>query len=769
MKIKYVEIQNFRKLQSVRLDLASETTVFVGANNSGKTSAILALRRFLVDPRRFDVKDFTLSHWKEINKVGKKWIEAVGQEDPIDGDETFWIKVCPSLDVWLDVEVNEVHHVRHLIPTLDWAGGLLGVRLVFCPKSVEDLRNKFAVAGRNARKLVTDAGDDGADLKIWPTTLSEFIERRLLSQFERRSYLLDPTNLQDPEKGLARPQELLAESEPLDVAPFEGLIRIDDIPAHRGFSDVGDTTRTSGEHNPNDVSGRTNAYRLSEQLRSYYSRHLDPTDGIPESSDLDALKAIKVAQDQFDEKLREGFSAALNELEDLGYPGVTDPKVTISSRIRPAESLNHASAVQYDVANSDDDKDSDLIRLPEQYIGLGYQNLISMVFRLMSFRDAWMQVGKAARTLESGSLTDIAPEPIHLVMVEEPEVHLHAQVQQVFIRKAHHVLRKHENLGKSPMFSTQLVVSTHSSHIAHESDFASLRYFRRLPAGEAARIPISSVVNLSEVFGPDRQTARFVARYLKTTHCDLFFADAAILVEGPAERMLIPHFIRNSYQDLHKRYVTLLEIGGSHAHRLRSLIEKLHLPTLIVTDLDPAENKKGQPITIPARGKGHITRNAVLRYWLPHIKDLDKLLDLPFENKVDQLDSLFSVRVAYQAPVMITLNDNEAEAIATTFEDALAIENLDVFKTLKGKGLVKKFRDAITSSDNVQTLSKELRKALADGQKAAFALDILFMDQATEVRPPTYIAEGLSWLQTHLETTKVERLSTEHLEADHDG
>jgi len=45
--IEFVEIANFRKLLSARVDLSPQTTLFVGANNSGKTSAMLALRRFL--------------------------------------------------------------------------------------------------------------------------------------------------------------------------------------------------------------------------------------------------------------------------------------------------------------------------------------------------------------------------------------------------------------------------------------------------------------------------------------------------------------------------------------------------------------------------------------------------------------------------------------------------------------------------------------------------------------------------------------------------
>ena len=68
-----------------------------------------------------------------------------------------------------------------------------------------------------------------------------------------------------------------------------------------------------------------------------------------------------------------------------------------------------------------------------------------------------------------------------------------------------------------------------------------------------------------------------------------FFADAAILVEGPAERMLVPHFIRNKFTDLDRSYTSFLEIGGSHAHRLKPLIETLGLLTLVITDLDSIE------------------------------------------------------------------------------------------------------------------------------------------------------------------------------------
>lgn len=85
-------------------------------------------------------------------------------------------------------------------------------------------------------------------------------------------------------------------------------------------------------------------------------------------------------------------------------------------------------------------------------------------------------------------------------------------------------------------------------------------------------------------------TRRFVTRYLQTTHCDIFFADAVILVEGAGERILLPHFLKYFKKgELFRSYIAILEIGGSHAFRLRELIECLGLPTLIITDIDAAQ------------------------------------------------------------------------------------------------------------------------------------------------------------------------------------
>jgi predicted ATP-dependent endonuclease of OLD family len=764
MQIKFLEIQNFRKLKSVHIELSEKTTLFVGANNSGKTSAMVALGYFLVDSKRFSINDFTLSNWTVINKIGNAWEKSSTPSDSQANSLIEWEDVLPTLDVWLKIEKTEVHHICHIIPTLSWCiDDFLGVRLRLEPKNIEELRKEYIAARKAANVTVEEANKEKKEkctLSLWPESMRDFLEKRLGSQFDVHFYLLDPKKLSEPKKGIAQPQRLAETSECIDENPFKGLIRIDEIRAQRGFSDTGDNSAgTDGD----SILEHTSKRSLSAQLRSYYDKHIDPRE-IVETSDVVALEAIQKAQDEFDKRLEEGFKEALQEVESLGYPGVTDPKLIISTKISPIDGFKHSSALQYEV-NSPKNEDSSLAprRLPEQYNGLGYQNLISMVFRLMSFRDAWMKVGKEGKRAAAKASENSFFPPLHLVLIEEPEAHLHAQVQQVFIRKAYNILRKHSHLGDSKTLSTQLVVSTHSSHIAYECDFDHLRYFRRLPAVNQGDVPISIVVNLSTVFGDQgNETQKFVTRYLRTTHCDLFFADAAILVEGAAERMLIPHFIREHFKKLSQSYLTLLEIGGRHAHRLRPLIEHLGLTTLVITDLDSAESTGYHLAKHPARGENLITGNTTLKEWLPGKELIDELLDVSVSDKIKKHDDFSSVRVAYQSPVLIQIDASKdpEETLSNTFEEALVFENILIFKTLSGEGMIKKFRDAINKHKTSASLGQGMFEFLKDGKKAEFALELLFSQEPNVLKVPTYIDEGLTWLQEQLERKQLEVLTS---------
>jgi len=718
---------------------------------------MLALGHFLVDQSRFTTNDFTLSNWTQIEKIAAAWeaqsTTANAPQPTLSSLEPF----LPALDLWLEVATGEVHYVRQLLPTLDWTGGLLGVRLRLEPKDIEDLHKQYLAALKSAKETkAAAAAKCGAGkqygLKLWPHDLRSFLDRHLGATFTIRVHLLDPSKLVQPTNGIANPQRLPNDSEPVDGNPLKDLVKIDEIPAERGLGET--ATRGSDSDGEEGPSARFQ-HKLSGQLRKYYSKHLDPSKS-PDPADLDALEAIESSQKLFDARLATGFSAALKELASLNYPGVTDPRLTIATELRPAVGLNHSAAVQYELLSENGKPPTTTLRLPEEYNGLGYQNLILIVFKLMSFRDAWMRVGKAGKAASGDTKRPTLIQPLHLVLVEEPEAHLHPQVQQVFVRQAYAVLRNHEDLGDKPTLHTQLIVSTHSSHVAHESKFSSLRYFRRLPSRANGDVPTSAVINLSEVFGPNDQTEKFVVRYLRAVHCDLFFADAAILVEGPSERMLVPHFIRKHFPELNHCYVTLMEVGGSHAHRLRPLIEKIGLTALIITDLDSVEPTGHHKATPPRRGCNIKSANTTLKEWLPKKDSLDELVDLKDTEKVLTSDvPLFSIRVAYQIPIPVKLTDTGAaqEALATTFEDSLAFENLELFKTIDGGDLAQQFKGAVNANQDSAALGKALFDALerASKGKAQLALDLLSLEQdLVELRVPKYIREGLDWLQKQL-------------------
>lgn len=719
MRIDSIYIQNFRKMYQCHINFSDDTTLFVGANNSGKTSAMDALGKFLAG-RQFVFNDFTLANHEKINKIGKQWEDPECEKpDSLNN----WETLLPTMDVWINVSPQDIHYVIELIPTLQWRSGLVGVRLLFQPKKIETLFSDYREAFFVARKA-EQADPDNNSTSLFPKNLCEYIDEKISLYFTIKSYILDPEKSK-----IIPPQPTSFMMECLTDNPLKNIIRVDMVGAQRGFSDP--ESKDGGE-----IGGN----RLSSQMRSYYDKHLDP-EKLPSPEDIKILTVTESARQVFDKNLESKFAPAIKELEELGYPGIANPKITIKSKLITSEALNHDSAVQYSLG-----PEKAGLMLPEKYNGLGYQNLISLVFDLISFRDGWMRKGKAF----SGHTVI---EPLHLVLIEEPEAHLHMQVQQVFIRKAYGILRNHEKLKEKTDYTTQLIISTHSSHIAKEEKFSNLRYFKRLPQGTECTVATSKVVNLSEVFGKDNNTNKFATRYLQTTHCDLFFADAVIIVEGIAETTLIPHFIRSKYTELNQRYVSILNVNGKHSHRLDPLINALALPTLVITDLDSAEPTGHHKKAIPVRNKKLISGNYAITNWLLKERSLDKLLDMSAEKKVITKKSVcdYQIRVAYQTPIETELNGIKQEALSRTFEDCFIYTNLTGIKsaTLEDVGsLLEKVKNTLinnsTLDDLAELIFEELKKS---NVKAEFALDLIYSINPDMYVIPSYIEEGLDWLQ----------------------
>lgn len=737
MKLTRIEVFNFRKLRRARLDMSDKQTLLVGANNSGKTSAMKALRKFLKDRGGIDARDVTASNWAAIEKIAGTWTpEAEADLSPLQDQ-------LPFIDVWLHADNSELHHVAHLIPTLTWTGGLLGVRLRLEPKNGSDIKAQY-LAAREAAQTLQPGGATAKGFALWPRDFREFLDKRLWDLFELNAYLLDPMCFTTT--GPVEPHPLPPLAEGIGSNPFAGLIHIREINAQRGFADAGDS------NGDDDEAMSATSRKIASQIQPYFRKHIDP-EKDPTPNDVKALEAIHDAETTFNARLKDGFADAIKELESLGYPGgLNNPKLFIATQIKPVDGLDHPAAVQYDISG-----DTSGVKLPEGYNGLGFQNLISMVFQLMRFRDDWMQVGK----FKSKAVTpdDKGIEPLQLVLIEEPEAHLHVQVQQVFMARAHKVLRNHKDLEQEgSAFTTQLVVSTHSGHIAHAAAFEELRYFKReLPSHGV--VPTASVANMTGLFGADNETHRFVTRYLLTTHFDLFFADAIIVIEGAAERILLPHLIQHHYPDLAAAYLSFLELGGSHAHRLRPLVEALEVPTLIITDLDAvAEVNKGGKVVKesvqPCCRAAQTTANHVLKTWLPKLAEIDALLASPPKALCHTAPDR-PIAVSYQTSQNVTLGSVSTNVTPSTFEDALVLTNpkavTDAAATEFSCVMTRAFAKSIAEAQAPEDLANALFERLAKRpEKAAFALDLLYIKDIKALRAPPYIDTGLTWLAGQL-------------------
>lgn len=725
MKIQSVHIRNYRKLKNCHIDFGEKKTVLVGANNSGKTSAISAIVWFLKNTDRFTLKEFTATNWAAINEIGEKWLEHDSVDEAL-LDSHQWDNIVPSMDVWINVEDGEQYRVNHLIPSLSsWDGKKVGVRGQYEPKDVKKLYTVYKDSKIKAKTLEgTEEWEKAGSPDLYPKNLCDFLGKglNLREYFDVKYYIIDPSLDPDNEDEVQSTPDNEIGNNPLD-----GLIKVDTILASRDFSDPEGQTDS-------DID------TLSKQFQQYYkSSGLEDEELTCEG--LKLLGGIVTANKTYDEKLKKTFEVPVGELKNINYPGFQNPEIRIRSKIQIEESIKHDSAVQFAIQGMEE------LVLPEKYNGLGYRNLISIYLKLIDFREKWLKELSEGKNIE----------PIHIVFVEEPEAHLHAQAQQVFVKKAFEALCNNKLIEENPWLSTQLVLSTHSNHVVNELDLNCMRYFKRvIDVGE--KIPVSKVVNLSSTFGTDDETKQFVTRYIRLTHCDIFFSDAVIFVEGPAEKILVPSFLAKAGLDSY--YISVIEVNGRHAHSFRKLIEKIGIATLIVTDIDATDTKiedgkERHPSVITAKGNDYKTGNPSIKSWLSGKEQIDDLLALDGKEKL-----VNNVRIAFQTPVNVKWDKNKddlTEVCPYTFEDALIFTNLELFRQegLKKMGTITTIANLLKHSNSANELQNKIFKKLESKsgfQKADFAISLLYKDDFVDLVAPVYIQEGLEWMKSYLDS-----------------
>ncbi|TYQ14102.1 UNVERIFIED_ORG: AAA ATPase-like protein [Zoogloea ramigera] len=758
MHIETVWIRNFRRLKDARIDLASDISIFVGANNSGKTSAAHALQLFTAASRsRFSLHDFSSECWDAINAFG----------EGVDGVELPTI----SIDIWFGVQAADLHRVVDLLPNLAWHGSQVGVRVELVALDAPALRASFQETRASARlanaqpvgqaqePAAAPAGNEvGYDPQ--PRTLCDFLSDatgdRLWRDFELRYYVLDRAQFDDNLNSAEgyTPLRLMPDKGRSGKDILASLVKVDCLHAQRHLS---------------DSNGGARSEDLSRCLSRFYERNLEKS-----GEDHEAQRALYQSETLLNDHLERVFGPTLERLAHLGYPGVNNPRLLIKTALNPATILSSHEGARVHYAVGASGRAVNTATLPDRYNGLGFKNLIYMVVELLDVHARWLDIEENR-------------PPLHLIFIEEPEAHLHAQLQQVFIRKVLDILAVPKE--DAPYCTSQLVVSTHSPHVLFERGFRPIRYFRRAADAGVQRSQVLSMAAFYEIANdpgdPADRTRDFLERYLRLTHCDIFFADAAILVEGNVERILMPQMIAKAAPQLQSTYLSILEIGGAFGHRFKGLIDFLGLTSLIVTDIDsvfpPSADAPQLPHEVPAdddyanaapnateeaeeaesvrRGRkacmvhevGALTSNQTLIKWLPGCHTIANLLaatiDQRTQPRAEGGDAL--VRVSYQTPIEVTWQETTENRTGRTLEEAFALENLAWCQDADRKDLGLRVKGC--NRLNIEGVAESLYRKVknANFHKTDFALALLAHDPAAW-KVPSYISEGLVWLEAQV-------------------
>jgi ATP-dependent OLD family endonuclease len=691
MRLKAVQIQGYRAHEDTTVTLENGLTVVVGRNNTGKTSFVEIIDKFIGNNtnNRLRAADFSAKQTETL-------VNSLSATE----DECLTPAALPTIKLKLKIEYNlkedepeALAAITRYITTLDIRCKTLIIECAYKPTDPEQACTALS-------ELKNDNGPINFD------TVIKTIDRHCNYKATYSAYSTLENDQEDSEERETQPAlEKTANnaSRDLTIDQVKRIIATEYIYAQIDLDD----TSIDSRHN------------LSNAFEKFY-KEISEDEDIRQNLDT----AVENMQAELTSAYSKFFKDALKNIEAITrntHAGGLN--LTVGSELQTGRMINSTTRVRY--------RDNTTEQVyPESHNGLGYSRLTYTILQILAFKEK-----RSRRNYET---------PINLLLIEEPEAHLHPQMQEVFIRLVDGILNS----------DSQLIITTHSSHILSERKLESLRYFKR----DGYRIECKDISFWAKNDLTLKEKAyHTISNYLQLRISDLFFADCAILIEGAAERILLPKAITMCTEDLNRSHYTIIEVGGAYAQHFIPLLDFIEIPSLIITDIDSVNPKKSNSAVQTQRGQNQTTANSTLKNILGRDK-VDDLLDLNDDEKTINKH----IRICFQSEKDAYPLSDGTRLYARTLEDAVIYANTSVFSDLGPKDhfeekRIKSLLKKSTTEDEIAVAAyEEIRKSTFD--KTTFAIDCTLLDTLTI---PDYISAGLRWLSSKTQTPAVTAASEE--------
>lgn len=721
MKVFKIAIENYRLLKSFSIDLEEELSLILGKNNTGKTSILSILDKFLNQPDnlKFSIDDFNIEYKKHLKFI---------IEDAAFISESDYKEDGIRLKLFINYnERDDLSNLGRVMMDLD------------PDNNVIVLSFEYTLSYSNYLKVKTDYNDFKINEGLKVAANPQYVIKGIMYFFKQNHNSYFNLNKRSYEFDIAN--KIVVDSNFIDLIKEE--ISTKDIINFKYISAKRDVT--------NKEIDRT----LSKQTSRIYKRtEVNDEQKVAVNEFQDTLS---ITDNRLTSIYSTLFKEVVQKVKAFGGIKINESEIEIVSTLQHRELLEGNTTVVYK-----HDADN---QLPEHYNGLGYMNLISMIFEI----EILVQEFKREKEKK--------PADINLLFIEEPEAHTHPQMQYVFIKNIKKLLAAGVVREDGINRKLQYLISTHSSHIVADSDFHDIKYLKKAGVNQVISKNLKDLEK--EYSGSDIEIKnfKFLKQYLTLNRAELFFADKAIFIEGDTERILLPammHKIDTDYPEnpILSQNISIVEVGA-HSHIFEKFIDFIGIiKSIIITDidsyyLDPIYEEDGvTQKTYPTTGNpvfdsvkcysnhpraSHST-NYSLKFFHNGKDDLAYYKSLTLSWKTLRKNRKKQWVSNRKGNLLLIFQTQEGTYHARSFEDAffnlnkaLIIDPLKFFPSLTPKYL-ELYRQG--------TIDDFVFSEKAVGSKPSLAIEILLNSEINAAgnefsnwQIPAYIKEGLLWLK----------------------